>query len=737
MHIYTFIASVFAFFFLNFNVYSHIKLIDQDTIDKQTVLSSVPYDHFTEDEIILIKSNRRAPASSVQDYDEQVEEIVTKEIGDSDQDVINEEEVPACLDEGDEDEQAIAVKNALNFTYGAVQGKFQVKYKPESFYARNANLLNSNIDADSIYYSRATIDMNLGLGWGKDYYGHSAVNFFMTVRNQATWGNPESIARTTRTRIKTLDFVDAGHQHAITKHILWLRELWLDFSITDALNLPCSHDHIFKLGAFPFELGRGISLGSAYAVSPGFLGFFSDNTINQYAYGFKFAGTIVDSLQYDLYAAILRNQMDSFAVTAENVLGQQYGRQLNPELGSGRLDFILAGRMRWYPIKSETASAAFEPYVLYNNVPSQTVEFPNDAAAHLYTLGLAGEYVIGDFEWGFDAAKNFGHQTVNGWDRNQVAIENRLGNYTFVNSQVRTAVNDGGQTVVFVANSAAQKIINSVPQSASENNQLIGAGVVNPADPTGPTIDLYDSTARFRDPYKNTFKGWMATADAAYWLCDRQVRFAGALGYASGGENPNKPLNAPGDSEVDSDYTGFVPLQEIYSGDRVQSVFFLGGAGRAPRPLSLPNRAVSDTTPTTVSGFTNLIFTGASVLWSPQGITHEFNLRPNILAYWQSHATKAFDLLARAVSPDRYARNYLGVEANVFFDISLFTDFKFFTVGSVFLPGSHYKDIKGQPLSREQQRILDRLDVTGFDDASPLLSTDVSYTLNVGLEYRF
>ena len=87
-------------------------------------------------------------------------------------------------------------------------------------------------------------------------------------------------------------------------------------------------------------------------------------------------------------------------------------------------------------------------------------------------------------------------------------------------------------------------------------------------------------------------------------------------------------------------------------------------------------------------------------------------------------------------SPNEFARNYLGTEINIFFDLELVRDFKFFFVGSAFFPGGHFTDIKGTPLNREQQRILDRADVTGVDTI-PLLGDNNAYTINVGLEYRF
>ena len=63
--------------------------------------------------------------------------------------------------------------------------------------------------------------------------------------------------------------------------------------VLNFLHLGFESNHSFTVGAFPFELGRGISLGAAYAIGPGPLGFYSDGMIDQFAFGFKFSGEIV------------------------------------------------------------------------------------------------------------------------------------------------------------------------------------------------------------------------------------------------------------------------------------------------------------------------------------------------------------------------------------------------------------------------------------------------------------
>ncbi len=628
----------------------------------------------------------------------------------------------------------------MSLNWGNLTGKVQIKYKPESFYGKNVHLLNNNVDSDCIMFSRCTFDFNVGLDYGKACYGDNILNFYATMRNKSTWGVPESVARTTSTQIKTLESLDAGHIHFFTRQIMWIREAWLRFSINDALGLGFANKHYFTVGALPFELGRGISLGAAYAVNPGPLGFFSDNSIDQFAYGFKFNGDIVESkLVYDIYGSVLSNKGDSFSKTAENIYGQRFDYQLHPERGARHLNFIVASRLRWFPIQSGDDTLILEPYFFVGKKPELKVHFEADSSAVLGTVGLAGEMVWGNFEFGFDAARNIGKQVVFGWDRNKVDRENYQSLFSVVNSDVvsdNPATNPKAPKVAYVPGSAAQKLIDASPQDASQNGKKLGI-VADPRNPA-QNITIYNSATRYRNPYSNILEGWMAVFDGAYWCCNHQLRVAAGGGIASGDEDPNVNLDDPLNSRVDGNYKGFIGLQEIYTGNRIQSVFLLGGAGKIPRPLSAPTPFNQITMfPTLTSGFTNLVFTGASLYWTSKGLKHNFEIRPNVLAYWQQHATKKFDI-ATKMSSSEYARNYLGTEVNMFFNVTLIKDFQFYAVGSVFIPGGHFDDIKGTPLNKDQKRFLDRVDNSGNNiEEFPLLGASPAWTINVGLEFRF
>jgi hypothetical protein len=179
-------------------------------------------------------------------------------------------------------------------------------------------------------------------------------------------------------------------------------------------------------------------------------------------------------------------------------------------------------------------------------------------------------------------------------------------------------------------------------------------------------------------------------------------------------------------------------LQEIYSGKRVKSAFLLGGAGKLKRPLSAPtsNQSPNDFAVST-SGFTNLVFTGVGLNWKPRNKQREFSVNPNILFYWQEKATKKFDLVTQMDS-NHLARTFLGAEINMFSYVYLMKNLKAFSVVSFFIPGSHYTDIRGKPLSRGQAEELEDIDITADVNAPlPNIGTDIAISLNFGLEYSF
>ena len=283
----------------------------------------------------------------------------------------------------------------------------------------------------------------MGYGYGKASYGYNVLSVRGVLRNKGVWGNPESVAITGESTIKDIESITGIHAHPIMRHVVWYRELWMELVLNDVFRMPFQNKHTFTMGFFPFALGRGIALGASYAVDPDFLGYYSPNAVDQYAPGFLFSGSLIkDYLDYDLYAAITQNRSDSFNSVNAQILGQitdNGGKRCNPARGFGKINYIVAARLMWYPLDTDDKKLSIEPYVLYNDEREQRIEFLGDSNSKLGTLGLSLEGRTGAFEFGFDTAFNFGRQHVFGSDRNIITREIRNSVATFVNSHVIAA----------------------------------------------------------------------------------------------------------------------------------------------------------------------------------------------------------------------------------------------------------------------------------------------------------
>lgn len=623
----------------------------------------------------------------------------------------------------------LPVVAALKTKTGDLDVTFYGSFKPETFFAKNVSLLNNNNEGNFIYFSRHTIDLNLDIKYGAETYGKQVAEFMFDVRDRGIWGSPTSIAITTDAETKVVDAVGRLHKHSIPRHIFWMREAWLSFDMAEFLGLPFMNTHQCKVGIFPFSLGRGISLGDAYAVGPELVGFYSDSVVDQFAPGALVYGDILPgTLSYDLYGAILQNKTSSLGETEASIFGQEYGKLKTPQRGSGSVNFLLAARLNidlFY--HDRFGNLHIEPYSLYNHDPEQKVEFTGDASSRLGTVGFAAEYSNRRVEFGFDYALNLGQQRVKGWDRNQITEKNRNGQVVLVNSQV---VDQNGNNIPFVIGSTAQSKIYNSEQNESQNGAVIDTVTGDVGYLTGPVI-LTNSDRRFRNPYTNKYEGWMFVMDGAVWAYKRDLKLAAMTGITTGDDNPN-------DETIDGVYSGFIPLQELYSGGRVRSAYLLGGAGRLSRPLSGPT-STQTTSPfaRTVNGFTNLVFLGAAAHWVPQDSNKPYAINPNVIAYWQEKPSHKFDALANT-ELNCFASTYLGAEVNLFAHVMINKALKLFLIGSAFFPGTHYRDIKGKPLNAAQKALLDQLDRTGFSaDKIPNIGDDTSYTVNAGLEFKF
>lgn len=646
------------------------------------------------------------------------------------------------------------------------------KLKLEGFYSKNVRLLNNdNKDLDKVIIpGKFTLDNDIAFKLENPECGWTTLGLDVNVRFKGVFGAPEDSYRTGFSTIKDLEAVTGSHTHPINVHIPVLRKLKMDINLNELLEWDLENEHTLTLGLFPFSLGRGISLGSAYATVPDFLGYDPASSIEQFAPGILFSGSVLTDhdLDYDLYASVLDNLSGSFSAVNEKTQGQMYGHRFNQARDFGVINYIVAGRLRWTPVDEECCKVYIEPYALYNDERDQKIEFSGDATMKLGTFGFAMEVTKDCWEFGFDVAHNVGKQYVKGLDRNIIEKELRNGQAYWVNSKVTivSATDDGyvstdndgltntnntlNKKVVYSRDTTDQKAIQAeigkditssqVCDSLSDKN----GKSLSPVAVDGGNVVLKNAADRYRDAYCNDLEGYMLVADMLYKVCPG-LKVAGTVGYATGDENPNKDLNELNESNVDGNYKGFISLQELYSGKRVKSAFLLSGKGKIPRLLSFPiNKDSGDINspaggyPAIISRFSNIVFLGASAYWDLETCSRTWSFNPNVLTYWQDHATRIFDIDEQERITNSCARRHLGTEVNLYVDSMVLKGLNAFLVAGVFFSGSHYDDVKGRPINKSEQKFLDASDKTGvMTDFVPVLGNDNAFFVNMGLEYKF
>lgn len=602
---------------------------------------------------------------------------------------------------------------------------------------------------DLIYNTHCTVfssspnDQSLTFKSNWDFTFEAVANEWLKLkaaaRTRAVWGNETSIMPVTTSTVKLGSAVTGEHAHFVARMVPWIREAWIDFSLNKAFNMDNTLQHKVKVGAFPFVLGRGITLGSAYSAIPGFLGFCAPNAIDQFVFGQLLSGELKPGrVSYNVYSAILENYSDSFARVNTIIYESEIGRHGHPERGFGSINFVLASNLKFLILDGTDGLGKLEaePYLVYNRAPEQKIEFTADASSSLASMGICIDYTGDQFEWGFDTAFNFGSQDVRAWDRNQIQMYvNDDGVYAERYTYVRSSSGGYDTSKNAVATKSAKGIVMG---SGSGQGVALNGAQIGSAD----GLNYFNDINRFRAGYKNKYKGLMFVADA-YWNVtpDKKFKLAGTLGWATGDENPNRDLNSPNDSAVDGDYQGFIPLQAVYSGKRVLS-FFLLGPNDIARPMSSPSFTNNSTNrkagyATNINNFTNLFFIGNGIDWATKFFGKGLRVQSFVLSYWQDKATNRYDAVNQVSLPIP-ANAHLGVEFNVTLRLVMLDSLTGYFKGGIFVPGQHYEDIKGKPLNDTQLAALNSLDSTGYPATGvPVIGTSTALTVNWGLEFIF
>lgn len=638
-------------------------------------------------------------------------------------------------------------KPNISIEKGDYKLTFDGRLKVETYYEDNAYMLNKNIPDENNYF-KETMDLNLDFEYGKKKYGYDAIEAYLSIRHKGVWGYALKYAdrdagSSTPISLKMSETLFGQHSHAIGRSLLWLKEAWLRVGLNAIFGNGGDKVHYLQAGWFPFELGRGIALGSVYGQNQEFLGLYNYAGDDKSAPGINLNGEIVkDTLWYDLYYARFEEHEKSFSDVIEPVRGYYIGRRTTPWRGVGKEDDLIAARLQWKPVDNDKyGKLQLEPYVMCNFASDQWVEINPDAKTTLGAAGLGLEHVWKDLEWGGEVAFNFGQEKLMSIDRNiPKIVRTDVGTsylqevYTHIKNKDtgrNVGLSDKDPDTQLSAQAAANEAYDPVNNT---NGSIIPGSTVFQNTGDANTISAND---RFRQGYTNDLRGWMGVIDAAYSWRPCKLKFAVAYGYASGDTDPHR-------EQKSKKYNGFIGLHESYMGKRVPSIFMLDmRLLKCPLALPNPDKLPSHETLNVESdmSFTDIQTFGLGVTWSPKIGKSTLDINPNAIMFWNacdSHKIVYESEGSRTVliSPD-LARKYFGTEFNLIAKSEIIKDLTLFGRFAMFIPGGYFKDVAGIPLDGDFFNKLAEPVRGEYNPRDFRLGSDNAYHVNIGLDYKF
>lgn len=621
--------------------------------------------------------------------------------------------------------QTLPKGDQLQFKSDNLTIDFGGKFNNELYSSCNLGYLNNDIGNDTLFYARTTFDFYSTFLQGD--YEKPRLVFYDTVRFRFKWGSQTDV----RTEAGSLNIADtkfAIQGTATNKHLLWMRESWLKLRV-GALD---DHNNYFQIGLIPYQVGRGISLGAAYDAA-GFLGFVPGSPIDQFAPAVLFSfNPIANRLVLDLYTALVENRQTSLFETTEKI--RDHELNACPLRGVGRQSYINAIRSEVIIYNSEKKKVTFEPYLVHQHAPDQDLEFQNDVDSYLSTAGAAIESVGERLSWGFEGACNFGELDVKPWDRNYDKVS-RDSNGFLIEQYTKVYTQDPATVVnpkVAPHTNAVAALLSGSPHDRSMNGKLVGTVDIDVNGIPTPT-PIYNAFDRFRPEQRRILSGYFFIADAAYDCIPNVVNVAVGLGYASGFVDEQRNVNTMSTEELMNEpYTGFLPLQSIYSGKRLRHlVLFNQGVPRFN--VRVPNanlariNATSVLQPDIVNEMTNIAFLGTRLDWKIQAFKkYSVDIAQNIIAYWSPETASISQLVTLAngfteLQPVEKANNFIGTELTTEFSMLFYKKIKLAGYVGVLIPGGHYADMCGTLIGKNNLPS----------------GKDLGYVGNVSLAYYF
>jgi hypothetical protein len=277
-------------------------------------------------------------------------------------------------------------------TDSGIEISFTGKERIEGMGGVNNKYLNNHsmpLDSYSVP-GKSTTDIGIMASAGKHAgYNKDVITLGIDLRSRATWGKPQEVGKTTTATLSYGGISYGSHNHTIGIPLLYVRGVDLTLDLNELIcNIPSNYPiQKFKLGFFPIEIGRGISLGAAYAVSPDVLSYAPVDVIQEFAPGFMLYGSFNESktLDYRLYLGIIKNLSGSHSDLIEKTKINHYNMELFPYRGSGVFNIVSACQIDWRCTINDEHKVILSPYIIIAHEGAGKVVLAEDSVNNLFT----------------------------------------------------------------------------------------------------------------------------------------------------------------------------------------------------------------------------------------------------------------------------------------------------------------------------------------------------------------
>ncbi|MFT6765186.1 MAG: hypothetical protein ACJAZS_000053 [Alteromonas naphthalenivorans] len=655
---------------------------------------------------------------------------------------------------------------------------FMAQFDSTYYYGANLELLNGSNQSDAYSFMQYTFDTGLYIHPHTHHLENETIEFKVMARMKGVAGDSGRYMQTEPKRTKLgWAFTEYKTSTNINRFSLWARELWLKYYFDQ------DQKSFISTGLFPYSIGHGIALGNGHTelVGQPLPGRYTLNDIDQFRPGILASSTFCnDQALWDLYLGFGTNYNSTFQNTAEHAAAQNTEQILNASRGIDKHSYIVAAQIKARPkFKNPDTQCIINPYFVLNYDNTQHVEFKEDSYSRLYTFGGCFEWDNGPLSISIEGAQNLGHQKVKAWDRNELIFSAVTWNthLLFINPDL-VPVATYPATLAIASETAKESLythalgIPNSPTSASvytpdatpatDYSRRFANGEIFPINPaTGMTPDplfYKNSNSRFRNAYKNTYRGWFVMGDIGYQF--KKWRAGSSLGILSGDNSPNDSddyilatrrfaADSSGTAftykDTDKKYKGFTGTHEMFKSKSINPCF-IHEVQKLNCPLvSCPNL----TTPQ----LTNLLFVGWGLKHHSVYKHKEFFTDFNFILYSQKAQTTkdtsmpytefiALDYsAARQTDAKKNLDPYLGIEFNASAHHKITHDLDISGTFAIFVPGKYYNTAEGKYISYEQQKNLIVANQTAIftipEQFNITLGKDIALFATVGITYSF